>query len=82
MILRVQFMRRTKEAPRYNLYEEQKKLPLWQRALEMLEDVIQNMGPHSSITAKMMTSIICFNHINWYMYYSALERSKCVHWVA
>jgi len=30
---------------------------------EIPEDTIQNMGIHGSITGKMMTRIICFDHI-------------------
>jgi len=31
--------------------------------LEMPEDIIQNMGIRGSITGKMITRIICFEHI-------------------
>jgi len=43
MIRRVQFLRR-----------EQKKLPLRQRALEMTEDIIQNMVIQGSMTRKIL----------------------------
>jgi len=47
----------------YNLWEEQKKLPLRQHALEIPEDTIQNMGIYGSITGKTMMLIICFDHV-------------------
>jgi len=51
LIRRVQFKRRRKEAATQQL------------VLEMPEDIIQNIGVHGSITGKMMTCIICFDHI-------------------
>ena len=45
------------------IYKKKKKLQLRQHALEILEDTIQNMGIHGSITGKAMMRIICFDHI-------------------
>jgi len=41
----------------------QKKLPLRQHALEIPEDIIQNMGIHGLIIGKMTACIICFDHV-------------------
>jgi len=54
------------------LGEEQKKPPLRQHALKMTENIIQNMGIHGSITGKMLTRILSFNHkTNCYYSYSS-----------
>ena len=53
--------------------EEQKKLLLRQCALEMSWDITQNMVAHGSITSKMMTLIVCFDHNNNNCYYSSSE---------
>jgi len=50
MIRRVQFISKTKEAPR-------------QRVLEMPGDITQYMGVHGYITGKMIMRFICLDHI-------------------
>ena len=56
-------LNRTVNRQTNNLLQEQKNLPIIQHALEMPGDIMQKLVTHGSITRKMITRIIYFNHI-------------------